>query len=44
MDDLPVEILIYDHPIAGRVLRGALRLRTKLLACLDGSPEDTIDI
>jgi hypothetical protein len=44
MDDLPVELLVYEHPVAGRVLRSVLRLRAKLLACLDGSPEDTIDI
>ncbi len=42
-DDLPVELLVDEHPVAGRVLRSVLRLRTKLLACLDGSPEDTID-
>ncbi|MCI0458433.1 MAG: hypothetical protein L0Z62_15825 [Gemmataceae bacterium] len=33
-ENLAAELLVYDYPVAGRVLRGALRLREKLRACL----------
>ncbi|HYT94692.1 MAG TPA: hypothetical protein VEL76_38605 [Gemmataceae bacterium] len=35
-DNLSTELLVYDHPIAGRVLRGVVRLRQKLREALTG--------
>ncbi len=33
-EGVSAELLVYDYPVAGRVLRGVLRLRDKLRACL----------
>jgi hypothetical protein len=35
-DNLSAEMLVYDHPVAGRVLRGVVRLRQKLREALSG--------
>jgi hypothetical protein len=35
-ENLSAELLVYDHPVAGRVLRGVVRLRQKLREALTG--------
>ena len=38
-EDLPTQLLVYDYPVAGRLLRGVTRLRHRLRELLEPARE-----